>query len=216
MEYDEVRLLQHRLVELRARDLVPDTVLFLEHKPVITRGRGLQLAGSTRVRHMPLPERLPRDIRFSESERGGDLTYHGPGQLVVYPICKLGGSNLINRDVTAFIRMLERIVISLVDGFGIHAEAAREGASGVWVGTRKIASIGIAVKKWVTYHGIAINCVNDMEPFSLISPCGFSPETMVRLSDLLSDGSTLWDEFARDWRGAVEKRLSVLMAGWGS
>jgi lipoate-protein ligase B len=179
ISYEDARGLQLALVEERARDEIPDTVLFLEHLPVVTRGRGLQFTGVARERHMPVPAAIPPGIEFCESERGGDLTYHGPGQLVIYPICKVG-------DVAAFLRLLEGTVIEvLAGGYGLRADA-RESATGVWVGDRKIASIGIAVRKWVTYHGIAVNIVNDLAPFHLISPCGFSPEVMTRLSDLVS------------------------------
>jgi lipoyl(octanoyl) transferase len=200
--YEEARELQLDLVEKRAQDLIPDTVLFLEHEPVITRGRGLQLTGEARARHMPSPV-LPAGIAFSESERGGDLTYHGPGQLVMYPIVKLNGQGFgPERDVTGYLRKLEQVVIGECQSHGLSAEA-RESATGVWVGERKIASIGIAVRRWVTYHGLALNVLNDLAPFHLISPCGYSPDVMTRLSDLvpgiLSNTS--------DWRGWIEGRL---------
>lgn len=155
---------------------------------------------------MPLPGPLPKGVSFSESERGGDLTYHGPGQLVVYPICKLDGSGFgPNHDVAAFLRRLEGVLIDVIADLGLKGES-RPDATGVWVGPKKLASIGIAVKKWVTYHGIAINAVNDLAPFSLISPCGYSPEVMTRLSDLSP-------EWARNtgasWRGDLESRMTL-------
>lgn len=203
--YEEARAIQYRLVELRARDLIEDTVLFLEHIPVITRGRGLQFTGVPRPRHMPIPQNLPPEISFCDSERGGDLTYHGPGQLVMYPICKLDGKGFGPRqDVGAFIRQCEKWVIEVLSDFGVKAEA-REGSSGVWVGERKVASLGIAVRKWVTYHGIAINVVNDLKPFSLISPCGFAPEVMTRLKDLMPAGGDF--NFGRIWREKIEKKI---------
>ncbi len=184
--YEDVRNLQLELVELRFRDQIPDTVLMLEHEPVITRGRGLQFTGVSRPKHMPVPQFLPRPLCFAESERGGDLTYHGPGQLVVYPICKLDGSGFApDHDVAGFLRKLEEGMIHILALEGLSA-SRKENAAGVWIGTQKIASIGIAVRKWVSFHGVALNCVNDLKPFHLISPCGFTPETMTRLADQVS------------------------------
>jgi lipoyl(octanoyl) transferase len=204
--YEEARQLQLKLVEARARDLIPDTVLFLEHRPVITRGRGLQLTGEERPRHMPVGA-LPKDVEFAESERGGDLTYHGPGQLVIYPICKLDGQGFgPKHDIGGFIRKLEQVLIDELAARSIHADSKR-GATGVWVGARKIASIGIAVKRWVTYHGAAINCVNNLAPFMLISPCGFSPDVMTSLRHLQPLGAY--------WREELETALSARMAAVG-
>ena len=183
--YAEVRAQQLELVEKRARDEIPDTLLFLEHHPVVTRGRGLQKAADggdpSSLRQMPLLGALPSTIEFCESERGGDLTYHGPGQLVIYPIWKI-------KDITAFLRGWENLLVSWLRELGLEAQPVQD-ATGVWIGSienrKKVASIGIAVRRWVTYHGIAINLVNDLKPFSLISPCGFSPEVMTRLKDQL-------------------------------
>lgn len=213
--YSAARELQAKLVDLRAADLIPDTVLFLEHEPVITQGRGLQFTGKPRPRHMPVPAHLPPDISFSESERGGDLTYHGPGQLVVYPICKLDGRGFgPHHDVAGFLRKLEWILIDELASWGFLAQV-RENATGVWINDKKLVSIGIAVRKWVTYHGIAINCVNDLKPFHLISPCGFSPEVMTRMVDLMAEKAQKvpagWETGA--WRMGLEARLSRRMAG---
>ncbi|MCM2278248.1 MAG: lipoyl(octanoyl) transferase LipB [Oligoflexia bacterium] len=213
--YEDARQLQLKLVDLRAADLIPDTVLFLEHEPVITKGRGLQFGRTPRPRHMPVPERLPPGIAFAESERGGDLTYHGPGQLVIYPICKLDGQGFgPRRDVTGFLRKLEQLLIEEFSSWGFEAEI-RENATGVWVRSRKAVSIGIAVRKWVTYHGVAINCVNDMSPFHLISPCGFNPEVMTCLRDLMAERGNLKMEgwSGAGWRIALESRLARRMAG---
>lgn len=204
--YAEASELQKQLVDERAADLIEDTVLFLEHRPVITRGRGLQFTGTPRERHMPAPAFLPPEMEFCESERGGDLTYHGPGQLVVYPIFKLDGESGFSprHDIAGFLRKLESVFIDELASYGLRA-SVRESATGVWVGDRKIASIGIAVRKWVTYHGLAINVVNDLKPFHLISPCGFSPEVMTRLSDLAPVGE--------DWRERLERSLGGRLAG---
>lgn len=196
--YEEARELQQRLVELRAQDEIADTVLFLEHRPVITRGRGLQWNGSDRPRHMPLPAVLPEGIEVCGSERGGDLTYHGPGQLVIYPICKLDGKGFAPaHDVEGWIRKLENILIQVLKTYGLEGRS-QPGATGVWVGEKKLASVGIAVRKWVSYHGMAINCVNDLSPFRLISPCGFDPAVMMRLADCAPLTS---------WREELEARM---------
>lgn len=201
LAYEEVRSLQHSLVDLRSKDLIPDTVLFLEHQPVITRGRGLQFTGEPRDRQMPLPSFLPPGIAFSESERGGDLTYHGPGQWVVYPICKLDGSGLTPRhDIGGFLRQLENLLIEELGSRGVLA-GVKSHATGVWIQSeKKVASIGMAVRKWVSYHGFALNCVNDLSPFHLISPCGFSPEVMTRLAD--------WTSLREDWRDDLERSFA--------
>jgi lipoyl(octanoyl) transferase len=211
--YSEIQSLQKKLIQLRWEDQIPDTFLFLEHQPVITKGRGLQRAPSgisstilpgAGNRHMPLPLNLPKGITLVQTERGGDLTYHGPGQLVLYPICKLDGRGFgARRDVSGFIRNLEKIMIDELQNFGLQGEA-REGATGVWIGHEKIASIGVAVRKWVTYHGIAINLVNDLSPFSHFSPCGFSSEVMIRLKDLKPEWA---NDVGANWRVDFEKRL---------
>ncbi len=203
--YERAREIQLELVEKRIRDEIPDTFLALEHTPVVTRGRGLQRKlsqsqesePSSDLRAMPLIAPLPQGIAYSESERGGDLTYHAPGQLVIYPIVKLDGGApwAPHHDISGFLRWLERSVARVLEGQGLETEA-RADATGVWcrcsrhqsgqaqdfeasaVEFKKIASIGIAVRRWVTYHGVAINLTNDLAPFSLISPCGFSSEVM--------------------------------------
>jgi lipoate-protein ligase B len=212
--YEKVRELQLKLVDQRAQDQIPDTVLFLEHEPVVTRGRGLQFTGEVKPRHMPM-QPLPPEVAFAESERGGDLTYHGPGQLVIYPICKLDGKGIApDHDVAAFLRKMEAILIAeLNERFapvGAQCEGV-ENATGVWVrakgeakAEKKIASMGIAVRKWVSYHGLALNCVNELRPFQLISPCGFAPEVMTRVQD--------WVPLEiRAWRGDLEQSLARRM-----
>lgn len=205
--YENARLVQLKLLELRAADLIPDTVLFLEHEPVITQGRGLQFTGAPRPRHMPVPVQLPSGVSFAESERGGDLTFHGPGQLVIYPIVKLDGKGFgPNHDIGGFLRKFEQVLIDELASRGIEA-ASRENAAGVWAGNRKIASMGIAIRKWVTYHGMAINCVNDLKYFQLISPCGFSPEVMTKLSDLLPAYDT--QNWRKDLESSFARRMSA-------
>lgn len=206
--YERASALQKGLVDLRAAERIPDTVLFLEHEPVVTRGRGLQFTGEKRDRHVELPK-LPPEIAYAESERGGDLTYHGPGQLVLYPIFKLDGEGFGPRhDVAGFLRQMEGLLLDEMALMGLQAES-RENATGVWVGSKKVASMGIAVRKWVTYHGVAINVVNDLAPFRLFQPCGFKGDVMTRLQDLLGDnlpeGLREWSH----WRAWLEERLAA-------
>ncbi|MBU6375537.1 MAG: lipoyl(octanoyl) transferase LipB [Bdellovibrionales bacterium] len=203
--------LQKKLVERRACGEISDTILFLEHSPVVTRGRGLQWVGAPRERSVPLAAPLPASIEFCESERGGDLTYHGPGQLVVYPIVKLDGSGFgPEKDVTSFLRKLEQVFIDWIQELGLRAEA-RESATGVWVEDKKIASIGIAVRRWVVWHGLALNVVNDLGPFQLISPCGFTPEVMSSLGNLLDSREVRWPR--ERWRSWCEQRIAQRFAG---
>jgi lipoate-protein ligase B len=191
--------LQKSLVEKRARDEIEDTILFVEHPPTITRGRGLQFTGLPRDQHMPL-DQITSGTEYFEIERGGDLTWHGPGQLVIYPIVKLDGKGEFpHHDVTGFLRKLESALIALLQDFKLKGEM-REKATGVWVGDRKVASLGIAVSKWVTYHGAAINVVNDPSSFLGFNPCGFDAEVMTSLSAL---GVALQS----DWRENLEVRL---------
>ncbi len=192
--YREAHELQQKLVELRVQDQIADTVIFLEHYPVITRGRGLQFTGENRPKHIPLIAQPQQNIEVIDVERGGDLTYHGPGQLVIYPIFKI-------QDVNGFLRMVENILIQELKAMGLEAET-KKNATGVWIAEKKIASMGIAVRKWVTYHGLAVNVVNDMEPFRWISPCGFSPEVMSRLSDYVGVDQ-------KNWREGLETNLAT-------
>ncbi len=196
--YDEAREYQLRLVEKRASDKISDRILFLEHEPVVTQGRGLQRTSSRPAGQNFKAPVLPPEISFAQSERGGDLTYHGPGQLVVYPIIKLR-----DHDVEGFLRKLEAILISIIESYGLEARR-KEDATGVWVGTKKVASIGLAVKRWVTYHGIALNMVNDMHPFSYFQPCGFQSSVMSSLKILLEEKGL---GLNANWREGLESKF---------
>ncbi|MGH7427988.1 MAG: lipoyl(octanoyl) transferase LipB [Candidatus Methylomirabilaceae bacterium] len=162
--YQEALALQRRLAALRAEGGVGDLLLLLHHPPVVTLGRGGQRA------HLLVDDsRLTAlGIEFFEAERGGDITYHGPGQLVGYPILDLAG---YGRDLHRYLRLLEGVLIETLAAFGVGA-GRRVGRTGVWVADRKIASIGIHVTRWVTRHGFALNVDMDLSPFGLIVPCG--------------------------------------------
>ncbi|MDA4137085.1 MAG: lipoyl(octanoyl) transferase LipB [Thaumarchaeota archaeon] len=167
-QYAEVWDLQRRLVEERSSGLAQDTLILVEHDHVITLGR------KTTDENF-----RPQDVPVFQVERGGDATYHGPGQLVGYPIIKMDPP-----DVRRFVRSLEEVLIRTTSSFSIPAER-KEGHPGVWVGEKKLASIGVAVTNWVTYHGFALNVNTDMSYFHLIKPCGLDPETMTSMRVLL-------------------------------
>jgi lipoate-protein ligase B len=178
--------------ELRRRTIAGevdhDTLLLVEHEPVITLGRGLTPAS------MPVPTAAleRRGVDVIEVERGGDVTYHGPGQLVGYPILDLRRHR---EDLHWYLRRLEATLIEALDALGVPAER-NPGFTGVWTRGRKIASIGIHVKQWVTLHGFALNVTTDLSYFDLIVPCGISGVTMTSVAQELgrSDDAAVWDE----------------------
>jgi lipoate-protein ligase B len=168
---------QERLVRERQQGLVPDTLVLVEHPPVVTLGRA-----KTRANLFLAPgELLARGVEFFEITRGGDATYHAPGQLVGYPIFDLRDHG---RDVLRFCRGIEAALIAVLADFGIAAGAIR-GKAGVWVGSRKVASLGISVRRWVTFHGFALNVSTDLAGFRVIRPCGEEPEIMTSMTELL-------------------------------
>ena len=171
--YAEAWNLQKRLVELVQRGVIGDGLILLEHEPVFTLGR------SSRPDHFPYPREALTGLGFSvyEIERGGSVTYHGPGQLVGYPILDLRG---YNEDIGKYMRSLEETLLRTLAGFGIEAQRVR-GFPGAWVGEEKIAAIGVAVKRKVTMHGFALNVDPDLSHFAYINPCGLNkPVTSMR------------------------------------
>ncbi len=172
--YEEARGLQRRLAERRQRGEVPDLLLLLEHPPVYTRGR--------RCRAEELPMGVEwyeaQGIEVRDTDRGGLVTYHGPGQLVAYPIVDL---RAYGDDVHRYVRCLERVMVEALGEAGVQAETI-EGLTGVWVGRRKIGSIGLHVSRGVTTHGLAINVNNDLQPFEWIVPCGIEGVAMTSLT----------------------------------
>ncbi len=169
--YAEVLELQRVLCRRRiAGRITNDLLLLVEHEPVITLGRGTKLEN---LRFSPA-ELERRGVAVYEVERGGDVTYHGPGQLVGYPILNLSDHR---EDLHWYLRQLEAALIAGLGELGLTAER-NPGLTGVWTGGRKIASIGIHVRQWVTFHGFALNVANDLTPFDLIVPCGIPGVTM--------------------------------------
>src|SRR5439155_16443194 len=156
--------LQQKLAEMRQRDEIEDQLLLLEHPPVITLGRGGDAANLLASADVLRRER----VRFFETTRGGDITYHGPGQIVGYPIVHLGEGS---RDVRKYVTKLEEVLIRTVAEYGIVATRNEE-KRGIWVGRNKIAAIGVRIARWVTSHGWALNVNTNLDHFRLITPCG--------------------------------------------
>ncbi len=174
--YSEARELQERVRTARQEEGVPDVMLLLEHAPVYTRGRR-STAGE-----LPMGEDWYRaqGIEIVDTDRGGKVTYHGPGQLVGYPIVRI-------EDVVEYVRTLERALVAALAEEGVAARARPEDGpdyTGVWVQERKVASIGVHVARGVTTHGFALNVENDLEPFSWIVPCGLDG---VRMTSLITE-----------------------------
>jgi lipoyl(octanoyl) transferase len=169
-DYVAVHALQRELLEARIRGDIPDTVLLLEHAPVITVGR--KRASEANVV-------AAGDWPVVPVERGGDVTLHVPGQLVAYPIIGLEGAR---RDLHRHLHALEDAVIGLCAELGVAAGRDPRN-TGAWIDGRKVASIGIACRRWITWHGVAINAHVDLSAFQRINPCGFTPDVMTRLAD---------------------------------
>ena len=188
--YEDALALQRRLQAARKLGQAPDTLLLTEHDPVLTVGRNAGLE------HLLVPhaELAARGIALVRVERGGDITYHGPGQLVAYPILDLTG---FGRDVRRHIWRLEETAVRLAR-FGVRGER-RPGTPGIWVGARKVASVGVYISRWVTMHGIAINVDMDLTPFTFIHPCGLVGLEMTTLAQECGR-HVLMEEAARVYR----------------
>ncbi|MCC6537523.1 MAG: lipoyl(octanoyl) transferase LipB [Bryobacterales bacterium] len=164
--YAEGLALQRRLVAGRKAGAIPDQLVFTEHRPVITQGRNAKDANL-----LASPEILTRaGIELHATDRGGDVTFHGPGQLVGYPILDLKDWK---RDVVAYVRALEEVLIAALGEFGLPGERAA-GMTGVWVRGAKVAAIGVHLSRWVTSHGFALNVDTDLSYFRYIVPCGLT------------------------------------------
>ena len=174
VEYSQALTLQESLVEQRRRDEGQngqDTLLLLEHPPVFTLGRGADASFVLNPRHVPV----------HRVSRGGQVTFHGPGQLVGYPILALPRHR---RDVHAYIRSLENVLIDTLAVYGLQAQQ-RAGFTGVWLGEQKIASIGVGIRRWVTFHGFALNVDPDLSYFNAIIPCGLHGVRMTSMRQAL-------------------------------
>lgn len=196
--YREALALQERLRAARQDERLPDTLLLLEHPPVYTRGRRSDPS------ELPMGEAWYRErgIEIVDTDRGGRVTYHGPGQLVGYPIVRID-------DVLAYLRTIERAIVAALADVGIDARARADDGpdfTGVWTGERKIASIGVHVARHVTTHGFAINVCNDLEPFRWVVPCGLAGVLMT--SVLEESGAPAAAQGLADVRERVAARFA--------
>ena len=176
-DYGDAYHLQRKLLRERLEDRIPDMLLLLEHPPTITVGKSGKLENILVSREQLVEE----GVSLVFIDRGGDVTYHGPGQLVGYPIFDLKEQG---KDAHRYIRNLEEAIIRTLDDFSI--QSGRDSShAGVWVDNEEIAAIGLSLKKWVTMHGFALNVTTDLTPFSLINPCGFTNRKATSISRLL-------------------------------
>jgi len=212
LPYMEGLALQRRVEAARQKEAVVDVLLLLEHHPVYTRGR------RSTAEELPMGTQWyeMQGIEVLDTDRGGRVTYHGPGQLVAYPIVSL---KAYGDDVHAYVRGLERVAITALAEHGVEAGTA-EGLTGIWVGERKIGSIGVHVSRGVTTHGLAINVNNDLQPFEWVVPCGIEGCRVTSLSrelgaeqDLSAFAATLaaryGDVFGREPVAAEPDRLEL-------
>jgi len=175
--YGEVWSLQEDLIWMRQEGMTPDLLILVEHEPVITLGK----AGRAEHILIPTEELARRGISLHRVDRGGDVTFHGPGQVVAYPILDLTHQG---RDVHLYCRRLEEVGLRTLSDYGLRGERV-SGLPGVWVGEEKVMAIGVGVKRWISCHGLAFNVNTNLEYFHLIHPCGIKDRGVTSLSRLL-------------------------------
>ncbi|MEE9235646.1 MAG: lipoyl(octanoyl) transferase LipB, partial [Candidatus Acidoferrales bacterium] len=217
---------QKELVGRRRAGEIPDLLILCHHPPVITLGRSAQRE------HLRLPEAElgRRGVEVQESDRGGDVTFHGPGQLVGYPIVDLSS---LKKDVVWYLRSLEEVLIRATKDFGVDAarKTASEGLprhgrgkrpfyTGVWVGSpesgeEKLAAIGVHISRWITSHGFAYNVTTDLSYFDLIVPCGISDKRVTSLARLLAQSQMQIPRFARDDKSIMEAAKRAVVKHFG-
>jgi lipoyl(octanoyl) transferase len=199
--YADALARQAELQSARLAGAAPDTLVLTEHEPVFTVGLR---TGAAKHLVWDAATREREGVVVHETNRGGDITYHGPGQLVAYPIVSLDA----RRDLHAYLRFLEDVLIATVARHGIAA-ARREGLTGIWIGERKLAAIGVSARRWVTMHGVALNVAPDLRHFGGIVPCGIAAaegtvtslavESGARCPSLEQAGEEFAEEFTRAW-----------------
>jgi lipoate-protein ligase B len=195
--YEEALQSMREYVAARLNHEREDTLILCSHPPVFTLGRKLGAAQNLVA---------VKDIPVVEVERGGDVTYHGPGQQVLYPILQLQEGE---RDLHKYLRALEESVIQTLAAFGLTGD--RSGPTGVWVSGRKIASLGIAARRWVVFHGVALNVSLDLSPFFGINPCGLDPTVMTTIERELGhsvDAKQLKDIFVQEALRALQRSVA--------
>ncbi len=203
MGYAEALALQEKLVALRQQQRIPDTLLLVEHPPVLTVGRG------GKQENILVPQTFIREAGVSvyPVTRGGDVTYHGPGQIVGYPILDLKARGI---GIRAYVWDIEEVFIRLLAReFGIEAHRETKKYTGVWVGNAKITAIGIAVQRWVSMHGFAFNVNTDLSHFGWIRPCGITDRGVTSLQRILGKKQNLEkvDRMVLSYFGQVFKEL---------
>src|SRR5258706_1661194 len=203
VEYEDGLAAQRLLVEARAAGLVPDTLLLLEHPRVVTLGRGAKPQNV-----LWTPEQLrARGFELFETDRGGDVTYHGPGQIVGYPILDLKPDR---KDVRKYVASVEEVMIRAAAEYGVKAERVA-GRTGVWTAQGKLGAIGVHISRWITSHGFAFNVRTDLADFAAIVPCGISDAGVASLQSLLGDAPPLHeveDAFALEAATLWESEVS--------
>ncbi len=194
--YGDALELQHRLQRARTRGAVPDTLLLLEHPPTVTLGRSARDDGNLLLSRDAL---AARGFDVHEVGRGGDVTYHGPGQLVGYPIVDLSPDR---QDVRRYVTDLEELMIRVCADYGVEAGRVA-GMNGTWIGDRKIGAIGVRISRWITMHGFALNVRTDLSHFGVIVPCGLVGKDVTSLERELAEPPTMQE---------VEDRLEAHFA----
>lgn len=198
MSFADALALQEEIVAAKRADrALADEVLLLEHDPVYTIGRTPNQSSLLGAAHLPHP--------LFPINRGGQATYHGPGQLIGYPIIDL---QRCGQDLHKYLRWLELLVVELLNGYGLKA-SQRDGLTGVWVENRKIASIGVGVRHWITMHGFALNVSGDLSPFQHIVPCGITNVTMTSIEKETGHPFSLID-VSSDFEKLIDRRMPGL------
>jgi len=178
IKYEHGWQIQKQLIKLFYESKIPDCLILCEHEPVLTMGRGTDKANLL-VSEEALQK---KGVDLFEIERGGDITFHGPGQVVMYPIVNLKDRD---KDTHKYLRDLETVVISALDEIDLKA-SIKKGLTGIWVDDKKIGAIGVAVSKWITYHGMALNVNTNLDYFKLINPCGITEYPVGSISEILN------------------------------
>ena len=201
MEFSDALLLQEELLaKKRAEHSLEDELLLLEHEPVYTIGRTPDRSSLLGAAHLPHP--------LFPINRGGQATYHGPGQLMGYPIVDL---RQCGQDLHRYLRWLEQLLIELLAHYGIAA-SRRESLTGVWVDRRKIASIGVGVRHWITMHGFALNVCGDLSPFNYIIPCGINDVAMTSMEKETDNTYSVLDVAKALEKLALDRIIDLRMA----
>ncbi|AKJ64401.1 lipoyl(octanoyl) transferase LipB [Kiritimatiella glycovorans] len=207
--YSEARDIQLRLLEERRRERIPDTVLLLQHPPTITLGQ----RGRDHYLLKTPAEYRERGIEVHKAERGGDVTWHGPGQWVLYPILHLGGRGA---DSHGYLYNLEEVAVRTAGDLGVRAWR-REGKNGAWTEAGKIAAIGFRLRRWVTFHGMSFNVMPDLSGFDTIVPCGLEGEKVASIETLLGSATPSMDRagdaLLENFEGVFDRTLTRFREG---